>query len=49
VLRRALELSDEYVWVYGETPKWWSAEGQRKNLPAAYDRALRQARALPSQ
>jgi hypothetical protein len=43
-VRRALEVADEYVWVYTETPRWWSAEGRPAKLPAAYDAALRRAR-----
>lgn len=43
VVRKALERSDEYVWIYGETPRWWSKEGRPHDLPAAYDRALRAA------
>ena len=43
-LRRALERSDEYVWVYTETPRWWSEGGHRVELPDAYERAIRRAR-----
>lgn len=43
-IRRALELSDEYVWIYSETPRWWSAEGGRKHLPERWVRAVRDAR-----
>ena len=43
-VRRALEVADEYVWVYTETPRWWSADGVAVKLPAAYDAALRRAR-----
>ena len=42
--REALRAADEYVWIYSETPRWWSNEGKSVKLPAAYDRALRQAR-----
>lgn len=42
-VREALRHADEYVWVYSETPRWWSEKGPVK-LPAAYDQALRQAR-----
>lgn len=41
----ALEASDEFVWIYSETPRWWSKEGGRVRLPDAYDRALRRAKA----
>jgi hypothetical protein len=44
VVRRALELADDYVWVYSEQPRWWTEEGGRKGLPDAYDQALREAR-----
>lgn len=43
-VREALRYSDEYVWIYSETPRWWSAEGGPVMLPAAYDAALRRAR-----
>ncbi len=43
-LRRALELSEDYVWVYTETPRWWSAAGGRQNLPEPWVRAVRDAR-----
>jgi hypothetical protein len=43
-LRRALDRSDEYVWIYTETPRWWSEGGKRINLPDAYERAIRRAR-----
>ena len=26
-LRAALEQSDDYVWIYSETPRWWSERG----------------------
>jgi hypothetical protein len=42
-LRFALEQTDEYVWIYTEKPKWWSAEGQRIDLPQEYDDAVRRA------
>jgi len=43
-LRKALEMSDEYVWIYTETPRWWSKEGGPLKVPAAYDAAMRRAR-----
>ncbi|MBI4324439.1 MAG: hypothetical protein HY674_04175 [Chloroflexi bacterium] len=43
-VRKALETADEYVWIYTETPRWWSKEGTAVKLPAAYDAALRRAR-----
>src|SRR5690349_4547402 len=43
-VRAALQVSDKYVWIYSETPRWWSAEGKPVKLPPAYDDALRRAR-----
>lgn len=43
-LRGALKRSDELVWIYSETPRWWSPQGQRVKLPEAYERAIRGAR-----
>ena len=43
-LRSALELSDEYVWIYTETPRWWSVRGGPVALPPAYPEAIRRAR-----
>jgi hypothetical protein len=43
-VRAALEQSDEYVWVYTETPRWWSEERGRIALPTAYEDALWRAR-----
>ena len=40
----ALDRSDEYVWIYTEQPKWWTAEGRAEKVPMEYDRALREAR-----
>jgi len=42
-VRSALEVSDEYVWIYTEQPRWWTSE----QLPTAYIDALRNARAKP--
>ena len=42
--RAALNTADEYVWIYTETPRWWSKEGGPVKLPAAYAEALRKAR-----
>jgi hypothetical protein len=47
VVRKALDAADEYVWIYSETPRWWTPEGGRKDLPDAYDRALRRAKNMP--
>jgi hypothetical protein len=43
-LAAALGQADEYVWVYSETPRWWSAEGGPRNLPPAYIDAVWRAR-----
>jgi len=43
-VREALRIADDYVWIYSETPRWWSAEGQPLKLPPAYDDALVRAR-----
>jgi hypothetical protein len=43
-VRKALEVADEYVWIYTETPRWWSKEGGQVKLPAPYDAAVRRAR-----
>jgi hypothetical protein len=40
-LRAALRHADEYVWIYTETPRWWTAEGKPAKLPKAYDEAVR--------
>src|SRR5262245_29365504 len=43
-LRNALERCDEYVWIYTETPRWWSSEGKSISLPDPYVLAVRRAR-----
>lgn len=45
VLRRMIEDSDEYTWLYSQQPRWWSPEGGRQNLPQAYVKAVLDARA----
>ena len=35
-VRAALEVSDEYVWIYTEQPRWWP----RQKLPQQYIDAL---------
>jgi hypothetical protein len=42
-VRAALQVADDYVWIYTETPRWWSAEGKPVKVPASYDAALRRA------
>jgi hypothetical protein len=42
-VRAGLEISDKYVWIYTEEPRWWP----RQKLPQAYIDALRNARNQP--
>jgi len=42
----ALQVADEYIWIYSETPRWWSAEGQPVKLPAEYGSALLRAKGI---
>jgi hypothetical protein len=42
-VRTALEVADEYVWIYTQVPRWWSPAGAAVNLPAGYTDALRRA------
>ncbi|QEH33756.1 hypothetical protein OJF2_22620 [Aquisphaera giovannonii] len=43
-LGHALNATDEYVWIYAETPRWWTADGRHVALPPAYVDGLREAR-----
>ncbi len=43
-VREALKAADEYVWIYSETPRWWSDEGKPVKLPEAYAEALKKAK-----
>lgn len=43
-VRTALEVADEYVWIYTQIPRWWSSEGKPIKLPEGYADALRRAR-----
>ena len=43
-VRAALAAADEYVWIYTETPRWWSPAGTPVDLPEGYADALRRAR-----
>ena len=45
----ALRTADEYVWIYSETPRWWSDEGKPVKLPGEYETALRNARPVADQ
>lgn len=42
-VRSALKTADEYVWIYSETPRWWSTEGGTVSLPESYKSALYRA------
>lgn len=42
-VRKALETSDQYVWIYAEQPRWWTARGTSEKLPQAYEQAVRDA------
>jgi hypothetical protein len=44
VVSKALASCDEYVWIYSETPRWWTTAGVPKDLPESYDHALRSAK-----
>jgi hypothetical protein len=46
-VRTALQTADDYVWIYTETPRWWTAEGKPAKLPKPYDDALRRAAKQP--
>jgi hypothetical protein len=43
-VRAALDAADDYVWIYSETPRWWTEEGPPVKLPEAYGEALRRAK-----
>ena len=43
-VRRALEVADEYVWIYTEQPRWWTEHGRPVRLPKSYVDAIWQAR-----
>ena len=41
----ALDLTDKYVWIYSEEPKWWTvARPDGENLPAEFVQAIEEAR-----
>jgi hypothetical protein len=45
-VKAALASSDEFVWIYSESPRWWSGGGDPKRaIQQAYSDALRKARA----
>lgn len=41
IVSTAMQYADEYVWIYTETPRWWSDEGKPVKLPPAYGDAIR--------
>jgi hypothetical protein len=43
-LKTAIKTSDEYVWIYTESPKWWTASGKPDKLPKEYVEAVINAR-----
>jgi len=43
-VRTALKTTDEYVWIYTETPKWWIASGKSDKLPTEYAEAVIRAK-----
>jgi hypothetical protein len=43
-LGAALDAADDYVWIYTEVPRWWSAAGAPLDLPEAYADAIRRVR-----
>jgi len=43
-VQAALDHADRYVWIYNQRPRWWTVEGGRKDVPAAYDSVLRAVR-----
>jgi len=45
LVRTALKISDEYVWIYSDVkPQWWTEDGKPRNIPETYFNAVRQAR-----
>jgi hypothetical protein len=44
VVRKALQTADEFVWIYSETPRWWTVAGRPTKLPKGYEDAVRRAR-----
>lgn len=43
-VQAALDHADRYVWIYSETPRWWTADRRPRRLPSAYDSVLRRVR-----
>ena len=40
----AIKTADEYVWIYTETPKWWTNADKPDKLPQQYADALKRAK-----
>ncbi len=43
-VRSALNICDQYVWIYSESPHWWNESGGPSKLPEEYVEALKKAR-----
>ena len=44
-VRKALATADDYVWIYTETPRWWTPpDGKPAKLPQPYIDAVRRAK-----
>ena len=39
-----LKISDEFVWIYSESPRWWAPAGSTNAVPLPYVEAVRRAR-----
>jgi hypothetical protein len=39
-----VQVADEYVWLYSETPRWWTKDGKTAILPPTYEEAVRRSR-----
>lgn len=48
-VRAALHTADDYVWVYAEQPRWWSAQGTPLKMPESYAKAVQRAREAAGQ
>ncbi len=44
VIELGLLAADEYVWIYTETPRWWTASGKSEKLPQEYIQAVLRAK-----
>ncbi len=43
-VREALNVADDYVWIYTEQARWWTPEGKPTALPDSYAESLQRAR-----